>query len=698
MSGLKFLLLEDNLLDRELIQALLSEGGIVCDLVHLKTGTEFQTALEQGGFDLILSDYSLPGFDGIAALEMAKQLSPDVPFIFVTATMGEEVAIETMKTGATDYVLKQRIERLVPSVQRALRESEERRARQQAEAELYCREQELRAILENSPDIIARFDRELRYLYVNPVIKEATGLPANTFIGKTNTEVGFPQDIVASLDEVMCQVLKTGEGRYLEYELPATDGIRYYESRIVPEFGLNDKIESLLSITRDITQKKLAEQALRAREAQLRQQKEELEEANRIKDEFLAVLSHELRSPLNAILGWAKLLQNSNLDQTTFNRALETIERNTKLQTQLIEDLLDVSRIVRGKLSLHPQPISLIAAIEAALDTMRLAAQAKSIDLEFTISESLSPASNQYSNCQHLALSSSLPASKFLVLADPNRLQQIVWNLLSNAIKFTPQGGRVEVHLECREAIKEETLYSLPAIAHSPAYAQITVKDTGVGIKSEFLPYVFDSFRQADSSASRKYGGLGLGLAVVRHLVELHGGTITATSPGVGQGASFIVSLPLIEESSLSKASPTAQKAYSSPSTTNSPLKSIRVLVVDDDADSRDFLVFILEDCGATVTAVPSAAAALEVLLSSKPDVLISDIGMPDEDGYSFIRQVRKLPPSSGGKIPAIALTAYAGETNRHEALKTGFQQHLSKPVMPDELTKVIVELITQST
>ncbi|MBR8834145.1 MAG: hybrid sensor histidine kinase/response regulator [Stigonema ocellatum SAG 48.90 = DSM 106950] len=406
MSALRFLLLEDSLLDAELLQALLTQSGIACKMEQVKTRIEFQTALEQGGFDLILSDYSLPDFDGISALEIAQHQCPDVPFIFVTATMGEEVAIETLKQGATDYVLKQRLERLIPSIQRSLREAQERRARQQAEAE-----------------------------------------------------------------------------------------------------------------------SKQAAEALRASAAQLRQQKEELEKANQVKDEFLAVLSHELRTPLNAIVGWSKILRTRKLDPKTLDRALETIERNAQLQTQLIEDLLDISRIIRGNLTLHPQPTTLVPAIEAAIDTMRLAALAKSIDLRFTILDG--------------EAKSIIENSKFPVLGDPSRLQQIIWNLLSNAIKFTPNGGQVEVRLS--------TVGSREESHHSPAFAQITVKDTGIGIKSDFIPYVFDSFRQADGSTTRKQGGLGLGLAIVRHLVELHGGTVAASSLGEGQGATFTVHLPLLE-------------------------------------------------------------------------------------------------------------------------------------------------------
>ena len=702
MSGLRILLLEDSLLDAELIHALLNEGGIACEQVHVKAQAEFQTALEQDGFDLILSDYSLPGFDGITALEMAQHHCPDIPFIFVTATMGEEVAIETLKKGATDYVLKQRLDRLVPSVRRALREAQYQRACKIAEAELYRREQEFRALTENSPDVIARIDRDLRYCYVNPATEIATGIPLEKWISKTVAEMGYPEEL-ATWQAKLRQVFATGVGCLIEFDFPGSKGHTYYQTRIVPEFTQNGTIQSLLTIGRDVTEYKLAEQALRVSEAQLRQQKEELEQANRIKDEFLAVLSHELRSPLNAILGWAKILRSRTLDPTSLSRALETIERNAKLQTQLIEDLLDVSRIISGKLTLRPYPTNLIPAIEAAIDTMRLAAQAKSIDLQFTILNSGLATEDKITSRQgefSLPPQSTIQKPKFLVLGDPSRLQQIVWNLLSNAIKFTPQGGRVEVDLEwVDKGAGEQASKGENSLA---SYARITVRDTGIGISSDFLPYVFDSFRQADGSTTRKHGGLGLGLAIVRHLVELHGGTVSVQSSGEKQGATFTVQLPLLEKKDRQRGKGKDAKKNSFPSLANhpntpsSPLEGVRVLVVDDDADSRDFLVFALQDYGAIATAVTCASSALEVLTTFQPDVLISDIGMPQVDGYSLIRQIRALPREQGGDIPAIALTAYAADRDRSLALAAGFQRHLSKPVMPDQLADVVAEFVQE--
>ena len=375
------------------------------------------------------------------------------------------------------------------------------------------------------------------------------------------------------------------------------------------------------------------------------------ESANRIKDEFLAVLSHELRTPLNPILGWTKLMQSRKLDQATSDRALETIERNAKLQTQLIEDLLDVSRILQGKLHLNFYQINLVSVIEAAIETVRLSAQAKSIQIQTILESDVGE-----------------------VLGDANRLQQVIWNILSNAIKFTPIGGQIKIKL-----------------GQVGSQIQIRITDTGKGIAPEFLPYVFDYFRQADGATTRKFGGLGLGLAIVRHLVELHGGTVQAQSLGEGQGATFTVRLPYLQNKS--KEIKDAKDNSSLVAAQSSPLSGLEILVVDDDADMREFLPFMLEQYGATVTVVASAIEALTVLTQSQPNLIVSDIGMPEMDGYMMMRQVRTLKPEQGGTIPAIALTAYAGEMDRQQAIAVGFQQHISKPVDPEELVRAIASL-----
>lgn len=389
---------------------------------------------------------------------------------------------------------------------------------------------------------------------------------------------------------------------------------------------------------------------------------QETQEANRIKDEFLSICSHELRTPLNSILGWARLLRSRKFDETTTAKALETIERNAETQAQLIEDLLDISRIITGKLRLNIRPVELSSIIFAALDTIYLAAEAKAIQIKADLDSSIGS-----------------------TLGDPDRLQQIVWNLLSNGIKFTPRGGRVEVQLR-----------------RSNSYVEIVVHDTGQGIPADFLPYIFDRFRQADSTTTRQHGGLGLGLAIVRHLVELHGGRIWADSPGLGQGSTFTVSLPLVgirlEPNDPPPTVTHPPRQSPKPFDCHLRLDGVRVLVVDDEEDARQLLSAVLERCGAATIVAASAQEALQVMEQFKPDVLISDIAMPYEDGYALIRRVRTLEGRSGTRLPAAALTAYARSEDRAAALLAGFQTHLSKPVEPVELIAVVASLAGRTT
>ncbi|MBW4574315.1 MAG: response regulator [Aphanothece sp. CMT-3BRIN-NPC111] len=417
---------------------------------------------------------------------------------------------------------------------------------------------------------------------------------------------------------------------------------------------LNKKIDEL---AKEIRQRQRAEEERAQLLVQEQKARAEAEKLNRLKDEFLSTVSHELRTPLNAILGWSHILRTSKVDEARMNRALETIERNARSQAQLIDDLLDISRIITGKIRLNVQTVQLLPVIEAAIDTVRPAADAKNIRLQSVLDPAAGP-----------------------VLGDCERLQQIVWNLLSNAIKFTPKRGRVQV---CLQRIN--------------SHIEIVVADTGQGISAEFLPYVFERFRQADSSITRSFGGLGLGLAIVRQLVELHGGTVHAESPGEGQGATFTVKLPLMAVGPKAIEAERVHPAVggSVPFDCSPGLDGLRILIVDDDPDMRDLLTYTLEICGAEVIAAASANEAISALTeSSLPmDILISDIGMPDEDGYALLRRVRTLKPNNGGRIPAIALTAYARTQDRTAALIAGFQSHIAKPVEPAELIAVIANL-----
>ncbi len=433
---------------------------------------------------------------------------------------------------------------------------------------------------------------------------------------------------------------------------------------------------------RDITERKQAEEAIlqaklaeitnrelekeiterRQLESTLRQQTQALLEANRLKDDFLAIVSHELRSPLNAILGWAQLLRSRKFDEAITARALETIERNARSQKQLIEDLLDISRIIRGKLRLNICPINLTAVIVAAVDNVQPAADAKALQVEVIF-----------------------PPNLGLVAGDPDRLQQVIWNLLSNSVKFTPNGGQITIELKVKSAAIE-----------------IIISDTGQGIEPELLPFIFDHFRQGESANTRHHGGLGLGLSIVRHLLEMHGGTIQATSSGLNQGSTFIVRLPTINSDN-SEHTPEympfqiMEIESEAPFQISPQLEHICVLVVDNDADARKLVTVFLEQCGAKVQTVGSAREALAAIQHSKPDVLVCDSEMPDEDGFSLIRTIRKLETKEIGLIPAIALSTYTGEEERIQALLAGFQIHLGKPIEPNNLVKAIARLVGRS-
>ncbi len=1146
MEMLRILLLEDSLLDTELIEMNLTEGGIDCELVRVETRTDFQRAIEQDSFDLILSDYSLPAFDGISALAMAQAICPEVPFIFVSATLGEELAIETLKSGATDYVLKQRLERLVPAVNRALREAKERSKRQQAEAQLRKLAAELEKRVEERTAELAKANESLKqeiterqrveeslrssestirsyfdlpligiaitspekgWLEVNNKLCDILGYERHELMQMTWVDVTYPDDLEADLEHFNRLLAGTSEGYLMDKRFIRKNGQVIYASISVRCIRRVDgSIDYFVALVQDITDRKQAEeereQLIReqvarleaeaqaqklaflarssaelsssldyettlARVAQLavpfiadwcavdildenqairrvaiahldpskvelawelwrrypedinnargvgkvlrtgqpaivteitdanliafakdaehlellraiglksymtvpmlargrtlgtisfltaesdvhytpvdlplvedlaqraalaidnarlyhvseaargaaqaarqlaektaernaslqaltaalsealtpaqvgevlvnqglaalkasagfivlltesdrslelvravgysqemldkwnrfpitatlpiadavrtqkpiliesreawaqqyshlatqyvdsphnawvaiplivdghtvggmglsfpnaqtfseddsafmfalgqqsaqaiqrarayaaeRQARDEAEAArsaaeaaNRTKDEFLAVLSHELRTPLNAMLGWTQLLLNRKFDEARMRGALETIERNTKSLATLIDDILDVSRIITGKLHISPRPCKLVSVIEGATEAVRPAAEAKRIPIELFLDSSLGP-----------------------VWGDASRLQQVVWNLLSNAIKFSPPGGRVEVRLERvseelqvegseelkverlnvegSEELKVESLnvegsnqsanlqpanLQPPNLQPSNSYAQIQVIDTGKGIAPEFLPHVFERFRQENNSSTRSYGGLGLGLAIVRYLVELHGGTVQASSSGEGLGATFTVRLPLwtvstqsnpqssmptvgSEELSVSDRKVSASSPASGAVNENplQVLNGLRVLIVDDEADARDLLATILQQSGAQVRIAASAGEAFDLLLHSRADVLVSDIAMPQVDGYDLMRQIRALDAERGGDIPAIALTAYARESDRIAALEAGFHVHLPKPFDPDELVKVVAKL-----
>jgi PAS domain S-box-containing protein len=421
---------------------------------------------------------------------------------------------------------------------------------------------------------------------------------------------------------------------------------------------LKDRVLGYVLTLIDITERKRAEaerEQLLAREHAARTQ---AEEAGRMKDEFLATISHELRTPLNAMFGWTRLLRAGNLDQQAAAQAIEVIDRNARAQAQLIDDLLDISRIITGRMRLDVQTLDPIPLIEVALESVRPAADAKGVRLQPILDPQAGPISG-----------------------DANRIQQVVWNLLSNAIKFTPKGGRVQVRLE-----------------RVNSHVEMTVSDTGQGIRSEFLPYVFDRFRQADSSNTRSSMGLGLGLAIVRQLIELHGGAVCVESEGEGKGSTFTVKLPVIavRDQKTEKDNNGSGVARPEPIEALPSLNGVRVLIVDDKADARDLLIHVFKPCGAQVKTAASADEGLIDVKDWRPDVIISDIEMPGTDGYSFMQQVRAWEGEHGGWTPAIALTAYARRSDRLRTLSAGFQMHVTKPVEPNELVTVVASLIQQ--
>ena len=521
--------------------------------------------------------------------------------------------------------------------------------RKQALEALRHSEERFQAFMNNSPAASWMTDADGRVIYLSQTYYRIFKLPTDDAIGKSIFEL-YPTEIAQQFLDNIRMVAQTNQVVEAIEHAPRTDGT--LGDFLVYKFPIADVSGQCLvgGVAVDITER---ERALRERhlaEQALQRQTEQLIQANRIKDEFLAVLSHELRTPLNPILGWSKLLRARKHDEATTARALETIERNAKLQTELIEDLLDVSRILQGKLTLKLGAVDLASTIAAAIETVQLAAQAKSIQLVTVFEENIGQVSG-----------------------DSARLQQVIWNLLSNAIKFTPEGGQVEIRLE-----------SLGSVA------QLQVRDTGKGIALEFLPHVFEYFRQADATTTRKFGGLGLGLAIVRHIVELHGGTVKAESLGEGQGATFTVTLPLMKIHLHEQQSDRQSDEFPD-------LNGLKVLVVDDEVDTRELIAFILEQSGAEVTQVASATEALQALTQFKPNVLLSDIGMPEVNGYMLMRQIRAMPPELGGQIPAIALTAYAGDVDYQQAIAAGFQQHIAKPVEPAALVAAVANLADMS-
>lgn len=537
--------------------------------------------------------------------------------------------------------------------------------RKRTENALKASEERYRLLAEALPQLVWTSDAVGRVSYCNAFWYEYTGLTPEQTMHLGWRAAVHPEDLLR-LWEQWQQATSTGASFSLECRVRAADGqYRWFLAAIGAARDWQGQVTHWVGTAQDISDRKRSEQERERLLTNEQAARAEAEAANRVKDEFLAVLSHELRTPLNPILGWTKLLRTRQFSAEKTEQALEVIERNATLQTQLIEDLLDISRILRGKLKLEVSPVYLVPIIHAAIETVRLAAEAKSLHI-------------------HCLLASDLPP----VLGDAGRLQQVIWNLLANAVKFTPSGGQITVRLESvmGQGLSNTDHKRHPALPDTEL-AQITITDTGKGISPSFLPHVFDYFRQADGSTTRSFGGLGLGLAIARHLVELHGGQIMAASQGDDQGSTFTVYLPLI--------APQIQSPpFVPPPHIGVNLRGLRVLVVDDEPDSRELITAILAQSGAEVKTVGSAQEALQHLELALPALLISDIGMPEINGYELMQQIRSRWVAMGEMFPAIALTAYAGEVDQQQALAAGFQRHIAKPVAPDELLRVIAILL----
>ncbi len=656
----RILMVDDHPPNLVALEAILQPLGQ--ELVKADSGEDALRELLESDFALILMDVQMPGLDGLTTAKLIKERERNrhIPIIFLTAIAKDPSYIfRGYREGAVDYMLKPfdpEILRAKASVFVDLWRKGELLRRQQA----LLRAQELielekrgelrfRSLTDSMPQCVwaARADGEI--YYCNRVWREYAGPEAGISFFD-----GVPEEEREEVRRAWREAVRKGQPMEREQRLQRHDGEwRWHLARMVPESDEHGRIAGWICTATDIDQQKRIEETNRTLLTSETEARAQAEVANRTKDEFLATVSHELRTPLNAILGWTRMLRTGAVEPRSLARVLETIERNARAQTQLVEDILDVSRITAGKLRVNMKKTDLHAVVRSALDAVRPPAEAKGVQL---VCE-LSPDSAEF-------------------CGDPDRLQQIIGNLLANAVKFTPRDGRVELRL-----------------AREQSQVVITVRDTGAGISQSFLPHVFDRFRQADSSITRTQGGLGLGLAIVRHLVEVHGGTVEAHSEGEGKGALFVVLLPLraVAPEAEVDASEAGEHPGEVPDAAEpDALRGLDVLVLDDEADARDLVTAVLVKSGARVRTAGSADEAIALLREHRPDVVLSDIGLPTEDGYAFIRRVREIDRT----VPAAALTAYASIDDRRRALEAGFQAHVTKPIEPSKLTLLVASLV----
>ena len=726
LDQLYFLMLEDSAADAELILAMLKKADLNFQSMRVETESAFRSTLEVQPVDLILADYSLPTFNGIKAITIAQEVCPDVPCILVSGVLGEEKAIDALKSGATDYVLKQRLERLVPAVKRAVKERREKLALQQAERDREESEQRFQTLMDTIADPLAvmvakREQGIIQDFTVRHLSKPACdylSIPAEEAYGRSifNVVPAFRQAEVDSSDlnffDCLVDIVETGVSFSEEIILK---GHEYASQQVAIDARAAKLNDGIVFTWRDVTEKhQLVQQQQRLlleTEAALNH----AEQANQFKDDFLATVSHELRSPLSTIKGWINILERQPGSAEIISQAHKVIARNTTLLENLIEDLLDVSRIAEGKLAFDPRLLSfdqLKQIITNTTDAINPIASQKKIRVAFHCDRStvklLSPhwnenltdeSSSQDEQGQSDAAKGKEDLSRY-VIGDTVRLQQVVRNLLSNAIKFTPEEGQIDITLSA----KEETI-------------SLSVKDTGRGIEATELPYLFERFWQAPSitleNKKQKAKGLGLGLSITQYIMELHHGSIRAESSGVNKGSTFTVELPTLSREPVpilpvrgstkgavrgdqSNARIGASLSVSQDRSAEidvSLLHGIKILVVEDYPDALEMYQMMLESYGAEVEGASSVEAAMTTFARFKPHIVISDIGLPSVDGYALIRQIRSRSDADGGHVPAIALTAFAETQYRTKALLAGFQMHLAKPIGLYELVEVVAKL-----
>ena len=683
MTKLRFLLLEDSPVDIELVSTTLESSDLDCDFFVVETREDFQQALQSQSFDIVLSDYSLPTFNGIEAIEIVSTQFPEIPCILVSGVLGEERAIEALKCGAANYVLKQRLERLVPAVKQALKEAKEKKLFARAIAELKKNEALFRTSVEAMTDclvilsVVRDAQNEIQDFvveYINEMTKRYLLVSPDEQIGKSFYSLvpSFKDIENTYLFGEFCFVVENGRPYQGEICLR---GYQRNKKSVAEQFVAIEiraaRLDSGLVVTwRDITQRKMLEQEhLQQLEAAKAARNRAVQE-NQRKDDFLARFSHELRSPISNISGWLQLLDTNRQSPELGDKVLEVIQRNAKLLERLASDLLDGSRIERGKLHCDLEPIDIDGLNQIgrqAIDGVRPTSHSKYLPIVFE------PAS----------LSGQ-------ILGDAVRLQQMIQNLLANAIEYTPAPGKITLDINQQN---DEALI-------------ISVTDTGKGMSSHTTAHIFDSLWQAERNINRNKSGVGLGIPIVKYIVDAHGGQIAAESDGLNQGSTFTIELPLLTANGQQA---TAQRALTNSSTANSSasdldvdsalksaLKNVRVLVVDDKVDSLEVCKMMLEIHDAEVEGAASANEAIRIVRQFRPHVIVGDIAMPDKDGYEMIRQIRELPDLEGGLTPAIALSAYTSELDRTRALLAGFQVHIAKPVNFEDIIESVTSLSSQ--